>query len=312
MSQLRELVLDITNKCPMLCLHCSADSSPTRNFFISYEKAMEVISDAGDLGAEILSLTGGEPSLHPRLLDIISYARRVGFTDIRLFTSGLGKFDWYALKSAGLAKVFFNIQGAKPEIHDFIAKTRGAFVSATAQALAAKRAGLYTGFHFVPMKPNWRELPQIFELARRLDIDEVGVLRFVPQGRGLTNSHMLQLDDVEFREFLKIVAALIKNDGRPYLRLGCPFNSIAQFIPGWVGKKCPAADDMCHVLIDGSVAPCSAFKYHRDLKAGNIYEKRFKEIWCSGFSAFTALRQSLGTYYDCTAQRKRLEIVGGI
>ena len=306
MTQFRELVLDITNKCPMLCLHCSANSSPALNFFITYEKAAEVISDARGLGAEILSLTGGEPLLHPRLLDIVDYSRRVGFTDIRLFTSGLGNSDWRVLKAAGLVKVFFNLQGAKAETHEYISKTPGSFEAVKSQAVEAKKAGLYTGFHFVPMRPNWKELPAVVELARRLDVDEVGVLRFVPQGRGLTNSRILQLNDGEFNDFLKIVAALINNNCKPYLRLGCPFNPIAELIPGWDRKKCPAAGEMCHVLIDGSVAPCSAFKHQANFKAGNIYKKRFKNIWDDGFADFTTLRQSLGAYYDCTAQKMQL------
>lgn len=306
MPRLKELVMDITNKCPMSCLHCSANSSPALNRFISYEKAVEIISDARGLGVEILSLTGGEPLLHPRLPDMISYAYQIGCTDIRLFTSGFGVCDWGALKSAGLKKVFFNLQAANAELHDHIASTKGSFNMVMKQVVEAKRVGLYVGFHFVPMKPNWRELPEVVKLAKKLNVDEVGVLRFVPQGRGLTNIHILQLDSDEFSSFLRMVSELLKNNGRAWIRMGCPFNALAGLITEWRKKKCPAADEMCHVLIDGSVAPCSAFKYQSNLKAGNVYKKRLKDMYLNGFSNFLAIRHSLGAEYDCTAQKMSL------
>ncbi|MEM4303344.1 MAG: radical SAM protein [Candidatus Caldarchaeum sp.] len=312
MRKLRELVLDITNKCPMQCLHCSASSTPLLNRFISYEKAAEVIIDAAGLGLEIISFTGGEPLVHPRLKDMVRLACSLGVKDIRIFTSGLryvGKhvmpLDIQTVKDlaeAGVKKVFFNLQGASPKTHESITLTSGSFDAVITGTSLCKNAGLYVGFHFVPMKMNWRELDAVVSLAKRLDVDEVGVLKFVPQGRGFHNRSILELDNGEFQAFLKLAASLIRNDGKPVIRLGCPFNSIARLLPGWVQKRCPAASEMCHVLISGAVAPCSAFKYQDVMKGGNIYTERLSQIWLKGFPVFESERLKLSAEYSCTAQ----------
>jgi len=297
----------------MLCQHCSANSTPYLNTFISFEKASQIIKEAAGLGLEILSFTGGEPLIHPRLTDMIQLADSLGVKDIRIFTSGL-KFrnsriepmdvsDVESLAMAGLKRVFFNLQGASAEIHERITLTPGSFAAVMSGSKLCKRHDLYVGFHFVPMKPNWRELTGLVAIGRELDIDEIGVLRFVPQGRGALNRRMLEPSSEEFNAFQGLASRLIREGGKPKLRLGCPFNSIAELIPSWEAKPCPAASEMCHILINGTVTPCSAFKHEDNVKAGNIYQQTLTDLWREAFPAFTAQRQKMAAEYDCTAQR---------
>ncbi|GBC68571.1 GTP 3',8-cyclase [archaeon HR01] len=323
MYLLRELVLDITNRCPMLCLHCSANSTPYLTRFIPFEKATHIIEEAVALGLEIISFTGGEPLLHPQLLDMIRVAKYLGVSDVRLFTSGLmydenkvaKPLDYETakrLRDAGLDKAFFNLQGASPKIHEAISLTPRSFDAVVKGSRLLKKLDVYVGLHFVPMKLNWRELPHVVSLAKELDVDEVGVLRFVPQGRGLYNRQILELNPDEFKQFLEMLAELIRRDGKPYIRLGCPFNPIAELIPGWRVKRCPAADEMCHILIDGTVAPCSAFKYNKQMSGGNIYSQSLTQIWRRGFTEFTGTRSRLAAEYSCTAQKlisHRFEVI---
>lgn len=307
--RIRELVLDVTNQCAMNCLHCSAGSGPQLRSFISLEKVGQIIADAVLMGLETISFSGGEPIAHPQIADMVHLAHWYGVRDIRVFTSGLrfsrskivplGDGDIKALVDAGVSRVFFNLQGASAEAHERIVRTPGAFEAVLSGARLCKKHGIYVGFHFVPMKLNWHEIRDIVVVAKDLDIDEIGILRFVPQGRGLTNRGMLEMD---IERQLVLVSKLINQSERPRIRLGCPFNSISQLVPGWVAKRCPAASEMCHVLIDGTVAPCSAFKHEARMKGGNVHLQTFQEIWCAGFPAYMAERTRLSAEYQCTAQ----------
>ncbi len=313
MNVLRELALDVTDRCPMTCLHCSANSTPYLDRFLPFDKAGQVIRDAVELGLEILSFTGGEPLLHPQLTQMIGLAHSLGVKDIRIFTSGL-RFSLAraapmdasvveSLASAGLSKILFNLQGPSPEIHEKITLTPGSFRAVMSDTELCKKHGLYVGFHFVPMKYNWDSLPELVHLARDRSVDEIGILMFVPQGRGAANGDRLQLEQKELLAFLALAGDLIKGDGKPKLRLGCPFNSLAALLPSWPEKRCPAGSDMCHVLIDGSVAPCSAFKYEAGFKGGNIQKQSLREIWNQAFDAFQEVRGRMKAEYDCTAQK---------
>lgn len=313
MRTLRELVLDITDRCPMSCVHCSANSGPHRGKFISLKKAGQIMTEAVGLGLETLSLTGGEPLIHPHLRDIIRLAHSLGICDIRVFTSGsrlLGSKtapidDAYAkaLVADGLQKVFFNLQGSSAESHERITLTEGSFRAVMIGAEACKRHELYVGYHFVPMKDNWHELPAVMALCTETGVDEIGVLRFVPQGRGASNREALELTSWQQRQLLEMVSRLIVKDHKPKLRLGCPFNGIKDLIPIWPTKRCPAATEMCHILIDGSVAPCSALKWHDSLKGGNVYDLPTARIWSSGLRAFVSFRSEMNAEYECTAQK---------
>jgi MoaA/NifB/PqqE/SkfB family radical SAM enzyme len=88
-SGLSFLWLEITGKCNLTCVHCYADTSP----HVSLEGAMtfddwaSVITEAAFLGCREIQFIGGEPTLHPRLPDLITLAGERGFEFIEVFTN---------------------------------------------------------------------------------------------------------------------------------------------------------------------------------------------------------------------------------
>ena len=212
---LREIVLDLTDKCPARCIYCSAEAGPYNSRFLNMAKVFEILNDASRLGVEIVSFSGGEPLLHPDLISIIMHAKKLGIKDVRLFTSGLifnkdgitspDESFFKKLKIAGLDKIYFNLQGASENIHDSITQVNGAFSHVIRSIEMSVRNGLYVGIQFVPMRPNWRTFPELVYLCANLGVDEVGVLRFVPHGRGSENREILEMDENEYREFLRLL-----------------------------------------------------------------------------------------------------------
>jgi cyclic pyranopterin phosphate synthase len=67
------------------------------------------------LGIKRVMLTGGEPTIHPQLLDII---RNIDVPDISVTTNGirpLSSETWNILRKAGLGKVIVSIHDASPQ-----------------------------------------------------------------------------------------------------------------------------------------------------------------------------------------------------
>lgn len=272
----------------------------------------KILVEASELGLGILSLSGGEPLLHQNLAEIIRLAKKLGIRDVRLFTSGLLLEDRKIagmngdlikdLKFSGLDRIYFNLPAPSEEVYEAITGLRGAFQHVLRGIKQSVESGLYTGVHFVPIKLNYRMLPDLVELCKRLDVDEIGVLRFVPHGRGMANRKFLELDEDEYQEFLRILVKALETTRRPRIRLGCPFNDIRALLPTWQAKECSAARTTCHILVDGGVAPCSAFKTMKDVHGGNALEEGLKEIWRKGFSKFEELRKRYGGDKRCTVQ----------
>ena len=88
---LKDLCFEITKQCPNNCLFCSSCSSYDESTIISFDTFKKTIDHLISLGGiEEISLSGGEPFLHPDLFKMISYCKGKNIRTV-LFTSGIKK-----------------------------------------------------------------------------------------------------------------------------------------------------------------------------------------------------------------------------
>lgn len=78
--------LVVTRRCNLACGYCNEFDKKSKP--VPYETLCRVIDKLVKLGTITLELTGGEPLLHPRLVDVLLYARSVGIPRLRLITNG--------------------------------------------------------------------------------------------------------------------------------------------------------------------------------------------------------------------------------
>ena len=288
-AALNEVCIEITSACLARCAHCSsancrggADSLDAKGF-------VKVLDDIAALGASIVEFSGGEPLLRAEAVALVARAKSLGL-QTRIYTSGLVARNGRVyqgidarlarrLRRAGLDRIVFNVQAGCAVVHDRISGVRGGFDLAVTGLRAAKGEGLWAGIHFVPMKPNVRELPRLLAAAEALGVDEVAVLRFVPQGRGRENRRWLQLDHGEFGRLVREAADLTSRYPKGFLRLGSPMNFCSFLNEDVPSTQCAAGVTTMTVLPDGSVIPCPAFKGLVDYVAGSVREQGLIDIW---------------------------------
>jgi len=112
----------------------------------------------------ILSITGGEPLLHPKLIDIIKYAKSKNFYVIipsngTLMTLKKAK----ELKAAGLDIISFSIDHYNPKIQDDLRRHKGVHKKAVQAIKYAKKAGLNVSTSTVLNRMNINEIDKIIE-----------------------------------------------------------------------------------------------------------------------------------------------------
>src|SRR5438874_1976997 len=81
LRQLDQLWFQVTGTlCNLACTHCFISSSPSNyNFgFLSDEAVAEALGQSRALGVKEYYFTGGEPFMHPRLLDMLEATLRLG------------------------------------------------------------------------------------------------------------------------------------------------------------------------------------------------------------------------------------------
>lgn len=88
---LKDLCFEILRSCPNNCLFCSSNASYGCSEIIEFDlfkKTLEYITEK--YGVEEISLSGGEPFLHPDIMEIVSLCKSKGIRTI-IFTSGIKK-----------------------------------------------------------------------------------------------------------------------------------------------------------------------------------------------------------------------------
>ena len=85
----KDLCFVVIEKCLNNCKFCSSNSSPTKTHVIAIEDFKRTIDYfMAHGGIEELSLSGGEPFLHPNLIEMVTYAKQQGIRTV-IFTSGV-------------------------------------------------------------------------------------------------------------------------------------------------------------------------------------------------------------------------------
>ena len=86
---LKDLCFEIIQTCPNHCLFCSSVAGMDKSKIIDYDLFRRTIDYFMSIGGiEEISISGGEPFLHPRLFDMIRYCKMHNIRTV-LFTSGI-------------------------------------------------------------------------------------------------------------------------------------------------------------------------------------------------------------------------------
>lgn len=259
---LSEISIEILQRCPNRCIYCSSHSNPQATHIIPFEFIKNVIDDAKSLGCKTVCLSGGEPFLHPQILDIISYIA-IQQLICYVYTSGIYMKDEvysslpneYIEAIRGMVdKVIFNVEADSSALYDQIMGTDvGGFDMMKKSISDCVSSGLVVETHVVPMQVNFKYLKSIFEMCYQLGVSKVSILRLVLQGRALENLSLVKLTGEDSREVTKLIKAL-KEAYKGKVRIGLPYSDSNCRI------YCKAASDKINVRYDGNVYPCEVFK----------------------------------------------------
>jgi len=260
---LNEISIEIIRKCPNACIHCSSVSGEFCTEIVNIEKIVSIIDDAKDLGAKVICLSGGEPFLHPNIIDIVSYIHQKGLA-CYIYTSGI-TFDENMNRSplsqsvlnaiAGkVAKLIFNIEASTESTYNKIMGTEGCFPLLQESVVRANNLSIIMEAHFVPMKLNVNEIDSTVLLCERLGISKLSFLRLVLHGRALDNEEIIMLSDDEL-EVLKERLEQLKSKSKLNIRLGVPLSDATDN-----QHACEAAKGKLNIKYDGYVFPCEVFK----------------------------------------------------
>lgn len=281
-----ELSIEITRKCANHCLHCSSKSSNMCTEQIPKEIIFEIIDRAENIHMDVLNISGGEPMLHPDILDIIKYADKKNMR-INVYTSGVC-LDEYGkpcpipemfLQESGYVRFVFNLPAVDNDVYNQFTETRGhlKIVKESINNVTMSGNYAYASIHFVPTKINISQICKVLQFAESVGIREVKFLGLVLQGRACQNKDELMLDQYSMDRIKKILSLWSQSSDK--INIGTPL----QF--DGCGR-CNAGVGKLIVCYDGKVHGCDAYKgmeciHHNDhvYRPDSVYEKNIEDIF---------------------------------
>lgn len=185
------ICIELTSRCPMRCVHCSACATPERSDRIDTDTLVRGLGCRPRFRE--IYLSGGEPFEHPSLEGIAAAAvaraeRVVLYSSGATLSAGrlhpLDEDRLRCLARLGVARIDVSLYSAHAEYHDQITATPGSLAVTLDSCRRALRAGLSLGVHFVPLPGVDERLHEIDGLCRELPASLLHVLAPTQQGRG--------------------------------------------------------------------------------------------------------------------------------
>lgn len=180
------VVWNTTKACNLNCDHCYASATAVAaNDELSYEESLALVDHLVEYGVPVILFSGGEPLMHPHIMELIERATRGGVRAV-LSTNGLliDQDTAVRLKDLGLSYVGISLDGLA-EAHDGLRGLPGAFERTVAAMATARGAGLKVGLRLTLSRRNINDLPAIFDLMAREEILRVCFYHLVASGRGV-------------------------------------------------------------------------------------------------------------------------------
>jgi uncharacterized radical SAM superfamily Fe-S cluster-containing enzyme len=117
--------VDLTNRCNLRCPICFANANQAGYVFEpDYDtvvKMLKVLRAQRPVPTPAVQFSGGEPTIHPRFIDILKAAKDLGFAQIQVATNGIEfakSLDFCQRASdAGLNTVYLQFDGLREEIY---------------------------------------------------------------------------------------------------------------------------------------------------------------------------------------------------
>lgn len=271
----RKALLKITDRCDLRCAHCFV-SATAEGSDMSVSSIARAIPRLKEARVANVTLTGGEPLVHPELPEILERLVEAGF-EMTVCTNGVSLSDELLRQVERLGHVSFNVSldGITADSHGKFRGRHESFEATLENSRRLGRAGLLKGVLSTPNSlASADEYDAVFDLADDLNADYLLMNPLSSFGRGIRSRRRLKADD---RTMLEIQARIedAAGDESPeavFIR----FPNESRPLSGCI------AGDIIYVFVNGDVAVCpylvfatenAGAKHRRDeFIVGNLFD----------------------------------------
>lgn len=305
--------VQVTRRCNMGCPHCYASSQPGAEH-MAFDDLQSLLEQASRAGVCQMAIGGGEPLLHPRLVDILELSSALGIVP-NLTTSGDGMTPRILEAMAQCCgAVALSLEGVGP---DFALRRRSGFRFFESSRARLREHGIPTVLQVTLSAENLPALPSIVDYCLAIpDLYGVIFLAYKPVGRGQAYHRSLSSVDPAVL-YPQLRDAFLRLSAHTRVGYDCCMTPAITGIDVELGfedqhllEGCSAARTSVGITTGLDVVPCT-FATH--LPLGNLRTQSFEEIWHG--QAAAAFRKKLDEHAEgrdaCRQCPSRSSCLGG-
>ncbi len=284
---------EITGQCNLRCIHCrSASDMETDSGEYNTSEAKKLIDEIAEYASPVFVLSGGEPLLRTDCFELARHGTDKGLrvcmaTNGKLVDEVVGR----EMVETGIRIVSLSLDGSSASIHDDFRQQPGAFQGVMQAIEHLNRFQIPFLINSSFTKRNQSDIPNVYQLAKRLGAKAWYLFMIVPTGRAgdvldelisaedyekILNWHYeleLEEQDLLMRptcapHYFRIVRERSRQEGRQWQQRSLQFATGA-------AKGCLAGLNIAFIDRFGKVRPCSYFSE----AAGDLRVQSFSQIW---------------------------------
>ena len=268
--------IEITGCCNMKCAHCRA--SMEKKIFMPINKIRKILQfSAKNMDKEFnLTISGGEPLLHPDIVEIVRMGVEFGCSEIVITTNGslltdeiieeINKF------SDGKVTIQVSLDSVVAQTHDEFRGYKGAFEKAVkGLEIIKKYERVNSSIRMTVKKETKSEMEEMIKLAIKKGCIRIGIGNIIPSGLGADTKFVVTPS--EKKEFLEYLAVMNrKYEAEIEVTTEDPLKAIIEDSP-WMDEEilenenaegvfggCTAGIDCFNVDTEYNFTPCSVFR----------------------------------------------------
>lgn len=300
-----QIVWNITKACNFKCIHCYENAGKKADDELTTDEIIDGIDKLSRLGVASIAFSGGEPTVHPGIINLIKHASEDGMY-VSMATNGFKTSKIERAKEfadAGLEFVQISLDGLNPETHDNFRGVPNSWNRAVQSIKNFLELGVFVEVSTTVTQENYDEIPGMIDFMRELGVEWFMLYNFIPTGSG-SEVRDLDLTPKQRNELLKLIYEENGKGNMQILSTAPQFADVAVsmesdsnlvpthfFNPEYTNPAmkeladfvggCGAGRFYMSVEPNGDMFPCVFFPHDDVLKLGNIKDADLEDMWCN-------------------------------
>lgn len=280
-NELTDIQIEILTGCNERCVHCYIPNAEKNKCMLMPDKMVcSIIDQFKVLGGKNITLSGGEPLLHPDLCKMINYCTlnnlQVGvFSNLTLLDDNITS----ALLDSNISAVQTSLYSMNPNVHDGITKVPGSFAKTLYGIKKLKGKGINVQIACPVMNVNKEGLSELVDFAVSNDINLRLNSQLIAQNNG--DDTFVKGNRLSLMQNKELLCELMTNHAEYVIHHLFELSDLDSALINDPQKTCEssicsAGKNSCSISVSGNVNPCPSWV---GCVLGNVFASSLSDIW---------------------------------